>query len=83
MQTLIIKDLSVTEALDSKAMSAVHGGFRFAPLPSIRFEDVSQGLQQMQKVENVTASGSAFQDHVDTKNTTKLSGNNNIYFNAL
>lgn len=82
MQTLTIKDLAVTEELDGKAMSAVHGGLRFAPMPSISFEHVSQELQQMQSVSNVTASGSAFQDHIDTKNTTKLSGSNNIYFNV-
>ena len=31
MKTLMIKDLSVTEQLDSKAMKAVRGGFALSP----------------------------------------------------
>lgn len=80
MNTLLIKDLSVTEELDAKAMSAVHGGLRFAPMPKVSFEHVSQELQQIQQVENVTASGSAFQEDIFTKNTTRQNGSNNIYF---
>jgi hypothetical protein len=34
MNTLIIKDLAITEELDSKAMAAVHGGFCGYKMPS-------------------------------------------------
>ena len=80
MKTLIIKDLCVAAELDAKAMSSVHGGLFFAPMPKVSFEHVSQELQQIQKVENVTASGSAFQEDIFTKNKTSQNGNNNIYF---
>ena len=40
MNTLMIKDLSITEQLDSKAMRAVRGGYGF-PYPSSSFVNIS------------------------------------------
>jgi hypothetical protein len=48
MNTLNIKDLSVTEELDRRAMSAVRGGFMtFGPLIDLSKTDISNSALQM------------------------------------
>lgn len=86
MTTLTIKDLSSTEALDSKRMSAVRGGLAFLPLfysPLKLSVDNSikatQEIAQMQSVTNLNGNGSAFLDHVKSDLHTNQNASNNIY----
>jgi hypothetical protein len=60
------------------------GGFGLCPVPSIYSPSsdssvhATQGLTQLQNVENATANGSAFLDGVHVTNNTKQFGQNNI-----
>ncbi|SAL27122.1 hypothetical protein [Caballeronia telluris] len=72
MKSLMIKDLAVTEELDSRAMSAVRGGNAFY-LPGYDFSklDVSvntqQGIGQTQNVFNQNGNNVAFATDIDSK----------------
>jgi hypothetical protein len=65
MKSLMIKDLAVTEELDSRAMSAVRGGFAYFA-PSFDFTQLGvsvntqQGIGQTQKVLNENGNNVAF-----------------------
>jgi hypothetical protein len=94
MKSLTIKDLARTQALDAHAMAAVRGGHsmgsQYCPpsflsqMPSFYSPSIdsslhaTQGLTQLQNVENATANGSAFLDGVHVTNNTKQFGQNNI-----
>lgn len=72
MQTLMINDLSVTEVLDRKAMSAVRGGMSKYLLPYYSTEvdkskhhfvlDASQAIAQEQNFGTATGNNVAFLD---------------------
>jgi hypothetical protein len=86
MNTLIIKDLSVTSELDHGAMAAVRGGHGMSqtswyPMPAPTYSssvDATQNLTQFQNVVNATANGSAFVSGVSANNNTSQFGQNNI-----
>ena len=85
MTTLMIKDLSRTEELDSKAMAAVRGGKYYVPSFSLSLDkskhdfsvDVKQLIQQSQEVN--TGNNVAFLDHstikADVDQTAKNTSN--------
>jgi hypothetical protein len=66
MNSLIIKDLSITEELDSRAMSAVHGGTSPWLYPSFSSKSVDlqfntqQMIGQTQKTVNNNGNNAAF-----------------------
>ena len=84
MSALMIKDLSVNEALGSKAMKAVRGGF--APyLPGFKLDiDNSKSVSAQQLVSqgvtinNMSDNNNAFAAHLPTTLTTNVHGNNNV-----
>jgi len=91
MNTLMIKDLTVTEQLDSKAMSAVRGGYSYMPFPSynsFNFEPISlnasknvyasQSNSTLVEIEAATGNGSAFLNNVSTKIDPTVSNSNSI-----
>ncbi|CAN7374207.1 hypothetical protein [Massilia sp. LjRoot122] len=92
MKTLTITDLARTEQLDSSAMAAVRGGFKFAS-PHYSLGDVSyaptfdssinasQNLGQMQEVLTATANGSAFVEGVHVSSNVSQHGENKIVRN--
>jgi hypothetical protein len=72
MKTLMIKDLSATEELDSRAMSAVRGGNLpsfwpgyFGPMSSFSFNP-QQFISQSQNTLNSSGNNVAFADHNST-----------------
>ncbi|MGT2474851.1 hypothetical protein [Paraburkholderia terrae] len=84
MSALMIKDLSVAEELDFKAMKAVHGGFAAYPdFPAInldfskRIGDVQQMIQQQMNISNVSG-GNAFASGLTTTITPTMLANNNV-----
>jgi len=89
MTTLTIQDLSSTETLDAKKMSAVSGGLGlFAPYTSIyhpvkidfdKTTTINQSKQQMQEVNNLFGNGSAFQEHLKNTVTTSQTASNNVF----
>jgi hypothetical protein len=85
MTSLMIKDLHVTEQLDSKAMKAVRGGYIAYPYfpSSYKFDfskDVSaqQLVNQSLSVNNVSGNGNAFAKDLDTTITPTMTGTNNV-----
>jgi hypothetical protein len=92
MKTLMIKDLSASVELDSKAMSAVSGGLHLrrrpywgAPKLSLSLTDIdttsviaSQDLAQVMNVDTVTGANVAFADHLQSNVATSQFGTNNI-----
>jgi hypothetical protein len=86
MQALSIKDLSVTEHLDSKAMKAVRGGFVAFPIvafPSIKTDNsktvsAQQLLTQSMTANNVANDGNALVDGLKNSFTPSMNGHNNV-----
>ena len=89
MKTLTITDLARTEQLDSKAMTAVRGGWSMYS-PSYHLGNVSyaprsdssinatQNLGQFQEVMTATANGSAFVEGVHVSSNVAQNGENKI-----
>ena len=89
MKTLMIKDLSDSTELDSKAMAAVSGGSHYlAPWgPSLSFSltDIDsrsviadQSLAQVANVSVVNGANVAFADYLTANVATNQFGSNNI-----
>jgi hypothetical protein len=85
MKALTIKDLSVTEQLDSKAMKAVRGGYIAYPFPSLSFKfdnsktvDAQQLVNQSMDVSAVSNNGNAFAKNLNTTITPTMTGTNNV-----
>ena len=94
MKTLMIKDLSASVELDSKAMASVAGGtlgrirrlpYWGAPSLSVSLTDIdtksviaSQDLVQVMNVDTVTGANTAFADHLQSNVFTSQQGANNI-----
>jgi hypothetical protein len=75
MKTLMIKDLSVTEQLDSKAMQAVRGGFgpskyySFAPVyapTSIKNTSTTQTIANELNFQNANGNNVAFSSDISS-----------------
>jgi hypothetical protein len=81
MNTLMIKDLSITEQLDSKAMSAVRGGNGFGPSSSyFNFTPMyAPNNSKTLNIENATGNNAAFVAGVTTTIDPHLNSSNNIY----
>ncbi|MBS1191781.1 MAG: hypothetical protein H6R10_3573 [Rhodocyclaceae bacterium] len=91
MKTLMIHDLSRTEALDAKAMAAVQGGMYKKGLPSFwSYYDGSthdssltavQKIGQSQEVFNTNGNNVAFSDHItSTVKPTQTASNSVVRF---
>jgi hypothetical protein len=86
MKSLTIKDLAVTEQLDSRAMQAVRGGYlAFPSYPdlSLSFDNsktvnVQQLVNQSQNVSNVSGNGNAFTKNFNTTITPTMTGTNHV-----
>ncbi len=86
MKALTIKDLSVTEQLDSKAMKAVRGGYVAYPyFPSLSFKfdnsktvDAQQLVNQSMNIDNVSNNGNAFAKNLNTTITPTMTGTNHV-----
>ena len=94
MKTLMIKDLSASVELDSKAMASVAGGtlgrvrrlpYWGAPKLSLSLTDIdttsviaSQDLAQVMNVDTATGINTAFADHLQSNVETLQFGTNNI-----
>jgi len=86
MSALMIKDLSVTEELDSKAMKAVRGGYLAYPyFPSLSFDfdnskhvDAQQLIQQTANISNVSGNNNAFASGINTTIKPTMTANNNV-----
>jgi hypothetical protein len=86
MKSLMIKDLHVTEQLDSKAMKAVRGGYLaypYFPSLSFKFDDsktvtAQQLIDQSQSVNNVSGNGNAFAKNFNTTITPTMTATNNV-----
>ncbi|MFC1773275.1 hypothetical protein ACFL3A_07985 [Pseudomonadota bacterium] len=94
MKTLMIKDLSASVELDSKAMASVAGGtlgrvrrlpYWGAPSLSVSLTDIdtksviaSQDLAQVMNVDTATGINTAFADHLQSNVATSQFGANNI-----
>ena len=94
MKTLMIKDLSTSVELDSKAMKAVAGGLYLGRVrspyfggPSLSFSltDIdtksviaAQDLAQVMNVSTATGVNAAFVDHLQSNVSTSQYGSNNI-----
>jgi hypothetical protein len=91
MNTLMIKDLSIAEQLDSKAMSAVRGGNGFGPSSSYfnftpvyapnnsKTVDATQLISSTMNIQNATGNNAAFVAGVTTTINPHVSSSNNIY----
>ncbi|WP_420996702.1 hypothetical protein ACKI2N_011440 [Cupriavidus sp. 30B13] len=84
--TLAIKDLSVTEELDARAMRAVRGGTVFLPvLPvfsAVKVDstfNASQLIGQTQNVTNMNGNNAAFVDGIRSHVDSNQNATNNIY----
>ncbi|MFL9993149.1 hypothetical protein SAMN05444172_4766 [Burkholderia sp. GAS332] len=91
MNTLMIKDLSVTAQLDSKAMSAVRGGlgygypsssvFNFTPVympNNSKNVSATQLINTSMSIENANGNNAAFVAGVTTTIDPHVSSSNNI-----
>jgi hypothetical protein len=86
MSALMIKDLSVTEELDGKAMKAVRGGYLAYPyFPSLKFDfdsskhvDAQQLVQQQMDISNVSGNNNAFATGINTTIKPTMTANNNV-----
>jgi hypothetical protein len=89
MNTLMIKDLSITEQLDSKAMSAVRGGFgpstsyyNFSPVVApnnSKNVDATQLISNELNIQNATANNVAFAAGLGTTLNPIINSSNNIH----
>ena len=86
MSALMIKDLSIAEQLDSKAMKAVRGGFVAYPyFPSIKLDfdnsktvDAQQLVNQGVSIDNVSGNNNAFVSHIPTTIKPTVTAHNNV-----
>ncbi|CAB3758785.1 hypothetical protein [Paraburkholderia solisilvae] len=86
MKSLTIKDLSLTEQLDSRAMKAVRGGyiaFPYYPSQSFKFDNsktvnAQQLVNQSMDISNVSNNGNAFTKNFDTTITPTMTGTNHV-----
>ncbi|NKJ49676.1 hypothetical protein CIC12_23670 [Burkholderia sp. SG-MS1] len=90
MNTLMIKDLSITEQLDSKAMSAVRGGFgypsssyfSYAPVyapNNSKTVDATQLINTTLSIQSANGNNAAFVAGTTTTIAPHVSSANNIY----
>jgi hypothetical protein len=89
MNTLMIKDLSITEQLDSKAMSAVRGGFgpttsyyNFSPVyapNNSKTLNTTQLISNELNVQNANANNVAFAAGLSSTIDPMLNSSNNIH----
>jgi hypothetical protein len=92
MNTLMIKDLSLTEQLDSKAMRAVRGGsgygypsssyFNFMPVSApnnSKTVDATQLISSAMNIQNATGNNDAFVAGVSTTISPHVNSSNNIF----
>ena len=88
MNTLTIKDLSITAQLDSKAMSAVRGGYGY-PSSYFSFDPVyapnnsktvnaTQLINTSMSIQNANGNNAAFVAGVTTTINPHVSASNNI-----
>jgi len=86
MKSLTIKDLSITEELDSRAMSAVHGGTLPSYWPGVSVSSyessfsATQLISQSQNTLNVNGNNVAFADHIDSTVKPVQKATNTINF---
>ncbi|MFM0198485.1 hypothetical protein PQR53_01240 [Paraburkholderia fungorum] len=89
MNTLMIKDLSITEQLDSKAMSAVRGGFGYPTSSYFNFTPVyapnnsktvnaTQLISNELNIQNANGNNAAFVAGITTTIDPHVSSSNNI-----
>ncbi|MFM0731882.1 hypothetical protein PQQ52_15480 [Paraburkholderia sediminicola] len=92
MNTLIIKDLSLTAQLDSKAMRAVRGGLGFG-FPSTSYTNISpvfapnnskqvsatQLISNELNIQNANGNNVAFAAGLDTSIVPYVTSSNNIH----
>ncbi|ABE35477.1 hypothetical protein DR64_5805 [Paraburkholderia xenovorans LB400] len=90
MNTLTIKDLSITEQLDSKAMSAVRGGTGFHPSSSYfnfmpvyapnnsKTVNATQLINTQMDIQNANGNNAAFVAGVTTTIDPHVNASNNI-----
>ncbi|AXE95169.1 hypothetical protein ACOCG7_01645 [Paraburkholderia sp. DD10] len=89
MNALMIKDLSITEQLDSKAMSAVRGGFGpstsyynfspvFAPNNSKKV-DATQLINTSMDIQNANGNNVAFAAGIHSTIDPSITSSNNIH----
>ena len=88
MNTLTIKDLSIAEQLDSKAMSAVRGGFgpstsyfNFTPVYAPNYSktvDATQLISTTMNIQNANGNNAAFVAGVTTTIDPHVTSSNNI-----
>ena len=94
MNTLMIKDLSITEELDSKAMSAVRGGtgygygypsssfFNFTPVyapNNSKTVNATQLINTSMYLENANGNNAALVSGITTNMNPHVESSNNIY----
>jgi hypothetical protein len=89
MNTLMIKDLSITAELDSKAMSAVRGGngypsssyFNFMPVyapNNSKTVDATQLINASMTLQNANGYNAAFVSGITTNMNPRIESSNNI-----
>lgn len=89
MNTLMIKDLSITAELDSKAMSAVRGGngypsssyFNFMPVyapNNSKTVDATQLINTSMTLQNANGNNAAFVSGITTNMNPRIESSNNI-----
>ncbi|SAL31348.1 hypothetical protein [Caballeronia humi] len=87
MNSLMIKDLAVTEELDSRAMSAVRGGTFYFPGYSVSKTDFTFNTQQLigqtQNVVNENGNNVAFATDIDSKVKPIQKANNSNTINVF
>ena len=87
MNSLMIKDLAVTEELDSRAMSAVRGGTFYFPGYSVSKTDFTFNTQQLigqtQNVINENGNNVAFATDIDSKVKPVQKANNSNTINVF
>ncbi|ANB77100.1 hypothetical protein [Paraburkholderia phytofirmans] len=92
MNTLMIKDLSITEQLDSKAMSAVRGGygygypstsyFNFSPVVApnnSKTVDATQLISNAMNIQNANGNNVAFAAGITSSINPSVTSSNNIH----
>jgi hypothetical protein len=86
MSALMIKDLHITEELDTRSMKALRGGFAAFPrLPGINFDfdnskhigDIQQMVQQQMNISSVSG-GNAFASGLTTMITPTMLASNSV-----
>ncbi|ACD18383.1 MULTISPECIES: hypothetical protein [Paraburkholderia] len=90
MNTLMIKDLSITEQLDSRAMSAVRGGtgyypsssyFNFMPVyapNNSKTVDATQLINTTMNIQNANGNNAAFVAGISSTIDPHVTASNNI-----